>query len=132
MRTISGIDEKKAALTSFFAGHGDYDCLVILSKDETEDIEVANDVVRSVGSDAQYNIILCVGADAPIFIVPRDGIAPRSRTLLIVDGMPPTWTEKENCVCFEAGATESEVADSLVKISKTDYSAAAEADVPSL
>jgi hypothetical protein len=102
MRTISGVEEKAATLRSFFAGDGDYDCLVVLSKDETEDIEVANDVVRGVGSDAKFNIILCVGADAPIFIVPRDGIASRSRTLLIVDGMPPTWAEKENCVCFEA------------------------------
>ncbi len=131
MRTISGIDEKKAALTSFFAGHGGYDCLVILSKDETEDIEVANDILRSVGSDAQYNIILCVGADAPIFIVPRDGIAPRSRTLLIVDGMPPTWAEKENCVCFEAGASAKGDYSATAATAEAAASATAEADVPS-
>lgn len=121
MRTISGIDAKTVELKAFLDGNSSYDCLVVVSKDETEDIEIANDIIRSIGPDAQFNIILCVGADAPIFIVPRTGIAIRSMTLLIVDGVPPIWKEKENCICFEA-SLDATIDESLVKVAKHDYS----------
>lgn len=133
MRTIRGLEEKVRHLSEFLEkkdSHSDchYDCLVVLMKDETEDIEAANEAIRNLGSGFTYNVILCVGNEAPIFITPASGIAGRSRVLLLVDGVPPNWTEKENFVYFEASAT-SDVSADLVQVVKGNYSDAATAEL---
>lgn len=114
MKTISGMDEKVSLLNDFFAGGRDTDCLAIISEDETEDIDIVNSVARDLGF-VDYNVILCFGCDAPIFIVPAAGIATKSRVILLVDNVPDVWTVQENVVRFAAPET-APVANSLVNV----------------
>ena len=118
MQTISGIEEKTKQLKDFFAGDCNTDCLVIISEDETEDIEIINNVARDLGH-VDYNVILCFGCNAPIFIVPAAGIACKSRVILLVDGVPDAWTTRENVVRFMAPDTEP-VTNTLVNVIRSD------------
>jgi len=113
MQRISGIESKTEYVKGFIAGTGG-DCLVIISEDETEDIDIVNSVARDLGF-VDYNVILCFGCDAPIFIVPAAGIATKSRVILLVDGVPDSWTMQENVVRFVATAA-APVSNSLVNV----------------
>ncbi len=117
MQTISGLESKKEFVTHFLSSEGAPDCLVIISEDETEDIDVVNEIARNLGP-ADYNVILCFGYNAPIFIVPGLGIAPRSRIILLVDGVPDAWMQRENVVRFNAPEVAA-AAKSLVEVSKS-------------
>jgi hypothetical protein len=99
-RTIRGAEEKKAIVADFL-GSADYDLLVILSHDEVEDIAAAEEAVRDL-VEPNFNCILCFGAESPIFIVPRDGISLRTKTVLLMDTLPKGWDDKPNVVEFVA------------------------------
>jgi hypothetical protein len=92
-----------------FLGSADTDCLVIITEDESEDIELINQIVRESHVGTTYNTVLCVGGDAPIFITPRDGISTKSKIILVVDGVPDTWTSKSNVVTFKGAVTTAVV-----------------------
>ncbi len=115
---ILSFDEKVKRILEFLAGNPDYDTLVVLSRDETEDITAANEAIRQLEAP-EHNVVLCIGADSPIIITPKTGIAATTRTLLLVDGVPDNWTSKENVVKFEMAAP-SAPATNLVKVNKTD------------
>ena len=103
------MEAKREKILDFLASN-ETDCLVIISEDESEDIELINEVVRSAHVGTTYNTVLCVGGEAPVFITPRDGISTKSKILLIVDAVPDTWTSKSNVVTFRGvvAATNSE------------------------
>ena len=115
---LLNFDEKVKRLLEFLGGNPDHDTLVILSRDETEDITAANEAIRLLEAPA-HNVILCIGADSPVIITPKSGIATTTRTLLLVDGVPDTWTSKENVLEFELAAGVAPNAD-LVKVKKLD------------
>lgn len=116
MQRISGIELKTEHVKQFLGGIG-ADCLVIVSEDETEDIDIVNNVTRNLGH-VTYNVILCFGCDAPIFIVPAAGIATKSRVILLVDAVPDEWTEKENVALFVAPVEEA-ASNSLVNVMRS-------------
>ena len=100
MRTISGAEEKKAAVVDFLLGLG-ADLLVILSHDEVEDMAAVDEAVRGL-VEPDFNCVLCFGAESPIFIVPRSGIAAQTKTVVVMDTIPKGWDEKPNVVEFLA------------------------------
>ena len=116
MKTISGAEEKKSAVVDFLASK-DSDCLVILSEDEVEDIAAAEEAVRGLVAP-DFNCVLCFGAEAPIFIVPRDGVAVRSKILLLVELLPKGWDTRPNVVHFVAQAVST-----MAAISEADTGA---------
>ena len=75
------------------------DLLVILSHDEVEDMAAADEAVRDL-VEPDFNCVLCFGAEAPIFVVPRSGIAARTKTVLVMDTLPNGWDDKPNVVEF--------------------------------
>ena len=101
-----------------FLASADVDCLVVITEDESEDIELINQIVRESHVGTTYNTILCVGGDAPIFITPREGISTKSKIILVVDGVPDTWTSKSNVVTFK-GAVAAPVEQTL-KVNKIE------------
>ena len=115
---LLSFDEKVDMLLKFLGESPAYDTMVVLSRDETEDITAANEAIRKLEAPA-HNVILCIGADSPIIITPKTGIASSTRTLLLVDGVPDTWTSKENVLEFELAARVAPTAD-LVKVKKLD------------
>lgn len=115
---LLSFDEKVDTLLKFLGGEMLHDTMVVLSRDETEDITAANEAIRKLEAP-EHNVILCIGADSPIIITPKTGIAPRTRTLLLVDGIPDTWSTKENVVEFEL-AEQPKPASDLVKVKKLD------------
>lgn len=98
MRTISGSEEKKAAVADFLLS-ADTDLLVILSHDEVEDMAAADEAVRDL-VDPDFNCVLCFGAEPPIFVVPRSGISARTKTVLVMDTLPNGWDDKPNVIEF--------------------------------
>lgn len=110
-------EEKIDIINAFLKGRTSYDTMVILSRDESDDITAANESIRRL-EEMPHNIILCIGADSPIIITPKEGIAPHTRTLLLVDGVPDTWATKENVRIFEAPATAT--AEDLVNVKKIE------------
>ena len=98
------MEAKREHILNFLASN-ESDCLVIVSEDESEDIELINEVVRSAHVGTTYNTVLCVGAETPVFITPRDGISTKSKILLVVDAVPDTWTGKSNVVTFRGVVT---------------------------
>ena len=115
---LLSFDEKVDLILKFLSGNPTYNTLVILSRDEMDDITAANEAIRKLEMPA-HNVILCIGADSPIIITPKTGIAATTRTLLLVDGIPDTWVAKENVVEFEVAATLAPAAD-LVRVNKAD------------
>ena len=111
-------EEKLGIIGDFLKGGTTYDTMVILSRDESDDITAANEAIRRI-EEMAHNIILCIGADSPIIITPKAGIAPHTRTLLLVDGVPDTWSAKENVRVFEAAATSAAGTD-LVNVKKIE------------
>ena len=112
MLTIEGFEAKRTFIADFLAGDT-YDCQVVVSEDESEDIEVINQVIRESSTRTTYNTVLCVGPETPIFVTPREGIATKSKIILVVDGVPDTWTSKSNVVKWrgvESAATNGSVA----------------------
>jgi hypothetical protein len=105
MQSIRGAEEKKTFVSNFLLGT-DTDCLVILSEDEVEDIAAADEAVRALVAP-DFNCVLCFGAEAPIFIVPRDGVAVRSKILLLVELLPKGWDTRPNVVHFVAQAVST-------------------------
>jgi hypothetical protein len=61
----------------------------------------ADEAVRGL-VEPDFNCVLCFGAESPIFVVPRSGIAARTKTVLIMDTIPKGWDEKPNVVEFLA------------------------------
>ncbi len=116
---MTDFESKIERITAFFRdAAAAYNTLVIISRDESDDVSAANESIRRLeGLDC--NIIFCVGAESPIVITPKSGIALQSRTLLLVDEVPETWLNKENVVVFEAPAA-APVAESLVKVNKIE------------
>lgn len=103
MRTISGAEEKKRAISEFLLGDT-ADCLVILTNDEVEDIAAADEAIRGL-VDPDFNCVFCIGKEAPIFITPRFGIVARSKIVLIMDALPKSWNDKPNVIEFERSST---------------------------
>ncbi len=101
---ILSLDEKVKLILDFLEGRGSYDTLVILSRDELEDITAANEAIQKLEAPT-FNVILCIGADSPIIITPKTGIAAATRSVLLVDGIPDSWASKENVVVFDMAPT---------------------------
>jgi hypothetical protein len=98
MKTISGAEKKKTIVSEFLTGSS-ADCLVILSHDEVEDIAAADEAIRAL-VEPDFNCVFCVGNEPPIFITPRDGIATRTKLVLLMDNLPNGWEDKPNVVEF--------------------------------
>jgi hypothetical protein len=109
--------DKRTQILSFLAST-ETDCLVVITEDESEDIELINQIVRESYVGTDYNTVLCVGGDAPIFITPREGIATKSKIILVVDGVPDTWTSKSNVVTFKGAVTVAAV--KTLKVNKIE------------
>lgn len=119
MLGIVGVEAKRSFIIDFLA-RDTYDCQVIVSQDESEDIEVINQVLRESNIGTTYNTVLCVGAETPVFITPREGISTKSKIILVVDGVPDTWTSKTNVVTWRG--VESAVISGSVQINKIEIS----------
>jgi hypothetical protein len=114
MLTVEGAAAKRTFIEKFLVS--DYDCQVVISEDESEDIEVINAVIRDMLVATTYNTVLCVGAEAPVFITPRDGISTKSKIILVVDAVPDTWTLKANVATFRGVlAATSEASVQIIK-----------------
>lgn len=98
------LEQKISVITDFLKGDSIFDTFVILCRDESNDISAANESIRRL-EEMTHNIILCIGADSPIIITPKAGIALHTRTLLLVDGVPDTWALKENVCIFDKSTT---------------------------
>jgi hypothetical protein len=109
--------DKRERILEFLASV-EVDCLVVITEDESEDIELINQIVRESHVGTNYNTVLCVGGDAPIFITPREGISTKSKIILVVDGVPDTWTSKSNVVTFKGSVTAA--AEKTLKVNKIE------------
>ncbi len=116
MLNIEGFEAKRKFITDFLAGDT-YDCQVIVSEDESEDIEVINQVIRESSTQTTYNTVLCVGAETPVFVTPREGISTKSKIILVVDCVPDTWTAKSNVVKWK-GVLAAATIESPVQVNK--------------
>lgn len=110
---VEGFDAKRQCILDFLAADT-YDCQVIISEDEAEDIEVINQVIRQTSASTTYNTVLCVGAETPVFVTPREGISTKSKIILVVDAVPNTWTHKSNVVTWRGVLAASEEATVMV------------------
>jgi hypothetical protein len=115
MLTIEGFEAKRTFIADFLAGDT-YDCQVVVSEDESEDIEVINQVIREASTGTTYNTVLCVGAETPVFVTPREGISTKSKIILVVDVVPDTWNSKSNVVKWRG--VESAATGGSVEINK--------------
>jgi hypothetical protein len=110
------MDKRKQILE--FLASADVDCLVVITEDESEDIELINQIIRESHVGTTYNTVLCVGGDAPIFITPREGISTKSKIILVVDGVPDTWNSKSNVVTFKGAVVTAQ--EPTIKVNKIE------------
>lgn len=120
MSDIEGFEAKREFIANFLTSDTTYDCQVVISEDESEDIEVINQVIRQMSTGTTYNTVLCIGSEAPIFITPRAGISTKSKIIMVVDGVPDTWTSKSNVVKWRG--VEAAVVCGAVEINKIEIS----------
>ena len=116
--SVEGFEAKRQCIKDFLAADT-YDCQVVISEDEAEDIEVINQVIREASVGTTFNTVLCVGSESPVFITPKAGIATKSKIILVVDVVPETWTAKSNVITWR-GVVSTGASEGAVTVNKID------------